>query len=446
MIRLWPRSIAGRTSLVLICGLLLVLCLGAVVWWMGLLASPGGPQDFRLAQRVTTIAKIIDRLPSNSRPLVIKALVEKDLNVQWFEQASEARYRDNASVSHRDQRHLKRSLMGTSIRVDYVAFPTGMSNAPEKSVVAGLVLSDGSRLNFTAKFGEHRPSRAIAGILSLLVVAGGITGLAIWVSRRVTAPLDQFANAAARLGTDVGGPPLSASGPSEIKQAATAFNVMQGRIKRFVEDRTLMLAAISHDLRTVLTRLRLRVEYIEDDEQKAKAVSDMDDMQTMLAATLSFARDDAATEATIKVDLSSLIQTVCDEMADAGALAVFQGAERIVIDCRPVALRRVLENLVDNAITYGDEASVTLSDSADGIVIDVADRGPGIPPNEYEAVFSPFYRLEGSRNRETGGTGLGLAVARNIVRRHGGDITLQDRAGGGLITRITLPGSDERTR
>ena len=442
MIRLWPRSIAGRTALVLITGLLLILFLGAAVWWMGLLASPGGPQDFRLAERVTTIAKMVDRLPSDSRRLVIGALEDEDFHVRWSERAPEVSPVHHAGFSRWARRWLIRSLEGGSIKVAHVGFSHEAPGRSEATVVAHLRLSDGSWLSFSAKFKEHRPSRAIAALLSLLVVAGGITGLAIWVSRRVTAPLDRFAAAAGRLGTDVDAPPLAESGPSEIMQAATAFNRMQERIKSFVEDRTLMLAAISHDLRTVLTRLRLRAEYIDDAEQRAKALADMDDMQTMLASTLSFARDDAAAEPTTKVDLSGLVQTVCDEIADTGAGVAFQGIQRLVFACRPVALRRALANLIDNAVKYGNEATVILSESADGIVIDVADRGPGIPATEYEAVFSPFYRLEGSRSRETGGTGLGLAVARNIVRRHGGDVTLQARSGGGLIARILLPSAD----
>ena len=439
MIRVWPRSIAGRTALVLIAGLLSILCLGAAVWWMGLLASPGGPEDHRLAERVATIAKMVDRLPPGSRRLVADALEETGFQVQWSEQAPELSSDQQAPSSRWAQRRLNRSLEGGSIKAAYVGFASDASRQSEETIVAHLHLSDRSWLSFSARINEHGRSRALAALLSLLVVAGGIIGLAIWVSRRVTAPLDRFAAAAGRLGTDVDAPPLAETGPSEIMQAATAFNQMQERIKSFVEDRTLMLAAISHDLRTVLTRLRLRAEYIDDAEQRAKALADMDDMQTMLASTLSFARDDAAAEPTTRVDLSSLIQTVCDEMADAGAGVAFNGIQHLVFACRPVALRRASANLIDNAVKYGDEATVTLSESADGIVVEIADRGPGIPPTEYEAVFAPFYRLEGSRNRETGGTGLGLAVARNIVRRHGGDVTLQARPGGGLIARIVLP-------
>jgi signal transduction histidine kinase len=271
------------------------------------------------------------------------------------------------------------------------------------------------------------------------VVGLGLAGLAILVSRRVTAPLGRFSAAAVRLGTDVDAPPMEESGPTEIREAAQAFNQMQRRIRRFVEDRTQMLAAISHDLRTMLTRFSLRADYIDDEEQRAKTLADLAEMQSMLEATLSLARDDAAAEPRTAVDLSSLLQTLCDDLADAGQPVTFEGADRVTLACRPAALRRAFANLIDNAVKYGREAVVGLSDGADEVVIRIADRGPGIPEAEREKVFAPFYRLEGSRSRETGGTGLGLALARNLVRGHGGDITLEDRAGGGLVVRVALP-------
>jgi signal transduction histidine kinase len=200
-----------------------------------------------------------------------------------------------------------------------------------------------------------------------------------------------------------------------------------------------MLAAISHDLRTMLTRFRLRAEYIDDDEQRAKALADLAEMQAMLDATLSFARDDASAEARTAVDLSSLIQTLCDDLADAGQPVYYDGIHRVTIACRPSALGRALANLIDNAVKYGGEAKVDLSGGDDEVVILIADRGPGIPEDEREKVFAPFYRMEESRSRETGGTGLGLALARDIVRGHGGDITFEDRDGGGLVARVVLP-------
>jgi signal transduction histidine kinase len=214
---------------------------------------------------------------------------------------------------------------------------------------------------------------------------------------------------------------------------------MQERLQRFVDDRTQMLAAISHDLRTVLTRLQLRVDFIEDEEQRGKALQDLTAMQTMLNATLEFARDDSAGESRTALDIAVLLQSLCDDWSDSGERIEYQGAQHLTFNGRPVALQRMFSNLIENALRYGHEANVILQADRNNIQITVADRGPGIAQDMREKVFAPFFRLEPSRSRETGGTGLGLAVARSIARRHGGDITLADHPEGGLLVHVQLP-------
>jgi signal transduction histidine kinase len=274
-----------------------------------------------------------------------------------------------------------------------------------------------------------------------LGIAGLVIGLvSVWLARRLVHPIDEFAHAATRLGLDPAAPPLAESGPREVREATQAFNKMQERLRRFVEDRTQMLAAISHDLRTPITRLRLRADLVEDEEIQRKVISDLDDMEAMIDATLSFARDDAQAEAGERIDLAVLLETLCDDASDAGYSATYQGPEHWPLLCRPIALQRALTNLIDNAVKYGGAAEVRLGPAVDGHVeIAITDRGPGIPPSEFEKVFAPFYRLERSRNRSTGGSGLGLAVARSIVRAHGGDITLANRPEGGLLAQVVLP-------
>ena len=220
---------------------------------------------------------------------------------------------------------------------------------------------------------------------------------------------------------------------------------MAERIRRFVGDRTQMLAAIGHDLRTPITRLRLRAEFMDDDEQRRKMLSDLDEMEAMVNATLAFARDDSATEPSVALDLAALCRTVLDEAADArpdlptDAIA-YVGPDRQRIRGRPMALKRALANLVANALNYAGTARVVLEPPAKGILtLQVEDCGEGIPEESLEAVFQPFRRLETSRNRETGGTGLGLPIARNILRAHGGDVVLRNRPQGGLTAVATLP-------
>jgi signal transduction histidine kinase len=237
----------------------------------------------------------------------------------------------------------------------------------------------------------------------------------------------------------VNAPPLPESGLLEVRRAALAFNQMQERIRRFVEDRTQMIAAIAHDLGTPITRLRLRAEYVEDEEQHQKMLADLSEMEEMMTATLAFARDDGATEPREIFDLNSLLQSICDDLSDAGHTVGFQPEGRLPYAFRLVALRRAFTNLLDNAVTYGESARLSVEENPEAIVVRIDDDGPGIPAELREEVFKPFQRLEASRSRETGGTGLGLTVARTIIRGHGGDIELKNRTEGGLRVEVTLP-------
>jgi signal transduction histidine kinase len=265
-----------------------------------------------------------------------------------------------------------------------------------------------------------------------------------WAVRQMMIPVRTLAEAAERLGRDVANAPdLPETGPTEIATASIAFNTMASRIRRFVEDRTFLITAIGHDLRTPITRLKLRAEYMDDDEQRAKMLADLDEMEAMVAATLAFGRDVATSEAVARIDLASLLRTVLDEAADgapdqADALA-YDGPDHLPVLARPLSLKRAVMNLVANALKYGDAARVKLARTERSVQIDIDDNGPGIPAADAEAVFEPFRRLETSRNRETGGSGLGLSIARNIVRAHGGDILLRNLPGGGLRASVTLP-------
>ncbi|MBI5165852.1 MAG: two-component sensor histidine kinase, partial [Magnetospirillum sp.] len=218
-----------------------------------------------------------------------------------------------------------------------------------------------------------------------------------------------------------------------------AFNRMQARIRRFVDDRTQMLAAISHDLRTPITRLKLRAEFVEDDEQRTRMLADLDEMERMIAATLAFARDDAAREERRPVDLAALAHGLIEDAAAAGAAATSGGLDSLVMDSRPMACKRALANLIDNAVKYGGHVALTVEADAGEARFLIDDGGPGIPEADRERVFAPFVRLESSRNRDTGGSGLGLSVARAAIRAQGGDIRFGDRPGGGLRVTVTLP-------
>ncbi|MCK5717491.1 MAG: hypothetical protein KAH77_08380, partial [Thiomargarita sp.] len=256
----------------------------------------------------------------------------------------------------------------------------------------------------------------------------------------LTQPLAFLAEAAEQLGRDIKHAPLPEKGPREVRRAAYAFNTMQRRLRRYLEDRTRILIAISHDLKTPITRLRLRVEQLDDEKIRASFLKDLDEMQTMTAATLDFMRGLENQEDIQLLDISALLDSLQADYEDMGILVTIQeGAPIPPYPARPLALKRCLVNIIDNAHKYATHIVVTLKTQPKQLHIIITDEGPGIPEEVLGMVFEPFYRVETSRNRATGGTGLGLSIARNIARAHGGDITLRNRHNKGLAVMLSLP-------
>ncbi len=274
-------------------------------------------------------------------------------------------------------------------------------------------------------------------VIALFFVS--IAFLAYLVARMTTRPLKQLAVAAQELGNDINRPPLDLTGASEIRQASAAFNAMQARIRQYIFQRTQMLAAITHDLQTPLTRMRLRLEKVADAELQERLIGDLSAMQAMVREGLELARSMDTTESMQMLDLDSLLASSCDDAADANQPVTLNGRSGMAILGRPLDLRRCLGNLIDNAVKYGREAQVTVDRVNGAARIRVRDQGPGIPPNEQARVFDPFYRVETSRSRESGGTGLGLTIARNIAGQHGGSIALANHPEGGLEVTLMLP-------
>nr|WP_283949869.1 ATP-binding protein [Limobrevibacterium gyesilva] len=316
-------------------------------------------------------------------------------------------------------------------------------------LVVGFRFPSSQWLRLVVPMPPPRPwdSTSFLSAFTLMSVTAAV--LILWAVRRLTLPVTTLAAAAEALGRDVNAPPLPETGPAEVATAAAAFNTMAERIRRFVQDRTFMLTAIGHDLRTPITRMRLRAEFVEDEEQRRKMLADLAELEAMVSATLAFGRDAAVEEPVSAVDLAELVRTILDEAADANPaldplLISYQGPDHLPVRVRPVVLKRALTNLVANAINYGGSARATLHPPADrpggpAVVLHIDDDGPGIPDDALERVFQPFHRLEASRNRETGGIGLGLSIARNILRAHGGDVTLTSHPQGGARASVTLP-------
>jgi signal transduction histidine kinase len=310
---------------------------------------------------------------------------------------------------------------------------------PVVALAASVRLPDGRWLNAEARIRPPVTAVALPSLLALLLTAVGVTLAAALSVRRITRPLRGLALAADRLGRGETVEPLPEAGPAEVRGATRAFNEMQARLRRYVDDRTRMLAAIGHDLRTPITTLRLRAELVEDEATRDGLAATLDEMQRMVEATLAFARDESLVEPAREVDLAALVDTLCEDMRELGRDVEFAEGERVVLPLRPVALKRALRNLVENAVAYGTRARVAVSRGWGEAVVTIDDDGPGIPQAQIERVFEPFVRLEESRSRATGGVGLGLAIARSVARAHGGEVTLANRGGGGLQAELRLP-------
>lgn len=281
-------------------------------------------------------------------------------------------------------------------------------------------------------------SRERRFLLLFLISALAMLPAAWAFARRLALPFEQLADAAERLGRDPSAPPPSFEGPAEVGRAADAFRQMQARLQAYVADRTKMLGAIAHDLRTPLTRLAFRLESV-DGPQRAAMAADIAEMEAMVSATMGLARAEGQPADRQRVELGSLVEKIAEDMALVGRPVSAEAQGTLVVDGDPMALRRLFTNLFDNGVSYGRQVTARVRREGDMALVEIDDEGPGLPPGEEERVFEPFYRLETSRNRETGGIGLGLALVRSTARAHGGDVVLQNRAKGGLRARVTLP-------
>ena len=310
---------------------------------------------------------------------------------------------------------------------------------PDRMFDLVVTLPDGDRVAFRTFSPRGTPPfpRHFIFELGLLTAMLGIVLYAM--TRTITRPLGELAKAADAVGRGTTIAPLQERGARELKRATRAFNAMQERLNRYLDSRTRVLAAMSHDLRTPITRLRLRVESIEDEALRTRCVEDLDEMTRMVRGALSVFRGLNDEEPKVPVDVGALLQELQRRYGEVNADVAIDGQAAAPIPGKPLALKRCLGNLVDNALQYGEHATIAVSDSDDELTIRVLDDGPGIPEAELDRVFEPFYRLESSRNRATGGTGLGLSIARDVAQAHGGSLTLTNRSGGGLEAKLILP-------
>jgi len=397
-----------------------------------------------LSPRMTVITQMLDTAAPAERAIMMSALGTATFKPEIRDQPSLPPLLPSSSLLSRlhDVIEFESRRSPDQVRIAALKAAAGSPNiAASSELLIEIALRDGKWLAVTTSDFKLEPPlppgvgwALLFGPLLLLVSA-----MSVWTARRVARPISAFATAAERFGMGAEAIPLPERGPREVRTAIRAFNRMQERLRRFIDDRTQMVAAMSHDLKTPLTRLRLRAELIRNDAQRRKMLTDMDAMTAMIESTLAFVRDDTKRESPLLVDLGALVESACENAMDTGGQVEVTAKQGVNITCRPIAISRAVANLIDNAIKYGGCARVTLDCDGERAIVTVDDDGPGIPEDEREKVFAPFYRLETSRNRDTGGVGLGLAVARTAAREHGGDVTLDTAASGGLRARLELP-------
>jgi signal transduction histidine kinase len=421
---------------------------------------------FILPARVVSLAEALDASPTDQHPGMIAAAQRRQIRIEVLDNPLPALVNSGDRVPLIVRRRIQRLFpiyhqVITASKTPAVPAPkTEVYDPPPRErksgriqnpgddgngVLVEVMLRNGHWLLFTTNVPPPQADPAAAefsraslgGKLALAAIL--ILLLSLLTTRRLANPLSRLAVAVQRLGTGGDEPLLQPKGPRELRIVIEAFNRMHARLRRFNEDRLQMLAAMSHDLRTSLTRLKLRLEVGGGEEQQQKMIAELDAMGEMVGSILSFARDDAKREPRALIDIDSLVAEVCEDAAEAGDAVTYNGIRGTTALGRPMALRRVVSNLLDNALKYAGGADVTLSAEPDRVVVAVEDQGPGIPRSQREKVFEPFYRVDNSRNPDTGGVGLGLSVARSIAREHGGDIILAARKGGGLSARLELP-------
>lgn len=388
-----------------------------------------------LVQRLGRVADALDRTPAAGRVALLQAFTSAHIDFSLTD-------RPNIPIIDGALGKLQarlRQQLGEARQVRVAAGPDETEAGVPLHTHIFFTLADGQVVRATHHFspdGRVVPSRHLPLLTGYFLA---IALLALVAMRWAVQPLRRMAAAADALGRDLSGPPLPETGPREVRQAAHAFNTMQNRLASYLDDRLRILAAVSHDLKTPITRLKLRAEMLADEGQREKVLRDLEDMETMIGATLDFLRGEADKESGVPLDINALLSTLRDDMAALGERVEVEGEATQPLQARPQALKRCLANLLENAVRYGGNARIRVEDSPTELALHIDDDGPGIPDDRLEQMFQPFRRGEDSRNRATGGVGLGLAIARNLARAHGGEVTLSNRPEGGLRVTVVLP-------
>lgn len=436
---LLPAGFRGQVAGILLLGLALSQVLAAVLYMVLLPQWQRVPRPDVAVSRVAMVVRLLEAVPAADRARFAGLWGAPDFRLQYLASPDAVPHPQFGAADPTLRRQLITKLARQPAQVQvHGAGPHESTDSKHITVLlnGGGLIQVVTPVGLAVRIGLLEQMATVA----FLLFATG--GLWVWLTWTVNHPLERFARTAERVGIDVHAAPLPERGPAQLQRAIRAFNEMQIRLQRLLKDRTLMLGAISHDLGTPLTRLRLRVETDRAAGDKSKMLADIEAMHTMLTSAQSFIRGVDDAEARAIVDLDSLLQTVCDLVWDLGGDVAYGTATHSRYHCKPQAMLRALTNIVANAAKYGKSATVSLQEMRGlGFVIEVQDEGPGIPDIEKAKVFEPFYRTDAARETDQQGMGLGLSIARSIILAHGGTIELRDRQPRGLIVHIFLPAS-----
>lgn len=463
MKRPFPMSLAGRTIFILLVGLTFSHLLSILVFTSEKLESAVLTSEHQVLERMATVIRLLSAMPPALHEPVLAAMnhsgmhfavLQPDLS-DWElpvsgldellrQQLAKGIGQGQARVLavktgepdwHHAHGTMHQLLFAMEIGIIRLMHETVMN----QELAAWVEFPTGNRVFLTTRPADNHVPLFRHASISVLIMTGAIFLFSLVIAQHMTLPLRRMVRAADDFGRDVYTAPLPEQGATEIIAVARAFNRMNQRIRDFVEDRLRMIAAISHDLRTPLTKLKLMAEFVGDDDLRGRLVATMDEMEAMLTATLTFARDTVTVEPKQKVNLSSLLSSICQDLSDAGMTATFEEMDKQPCHCRPLAMKRALNNLIHNAVKYGGSAQVSLVRAGEKYLVTIRDPGPGIPESAWEDVFKPFFRLDPSRNTDTGGVGLGLSIAVSVIRDHNGAIRFSHPPAGGFITQVELP-------
>lgn len=447
-IKRWLTSLTGQVILVALFALLLIQLVGIQIYRVERDNTLGQVNTRFTLQRLIAVTRLLNQSPPALHKEILRASRSETLRltisqplVQPLERNPRFEHIVRKQLSYPDE--LAIYISSEQQQTEHFWSARHHHRLPpiraDIRLQGGVELNDGRWLSFTS-FSDHEvPGWSLTAIFSFTLLAALLAGLMVWLLQRTTRPLKELAQQAERLGRGDKVAPIAERGPREIQDTLSAFNRMQDRLDRFVSDRTRMLAAISHDLRTPITTLQLRCEFLPEGVDKQKIQQDLKHMEHMLNATLHFAKEEGSAEPWQDLDVPSLLESLCDDLQDNGYDVSFISSVPLIYRTRATVLRRALQNLLDNAVKYGKTVKVSLRLSPKWIQILIEDTGPGIPEDQLEEVFKPFIRLDSARNIEDGSIGLGLAIARTLIHQQGGELQLSNLQTGGLLAQVSLP-------